>query len=100
MFVQGGANVKAGTSDASRDDNPKPSKVLHIRNIHSDTMEMEIDLLGAPFGRVTNVIMVMKDKNQALLKMEDESSAVAMVSHFAKYMIRLKGMYVRVQYSI
>ena len=62
-------------------------------------MEMEIDLLGAPFGRVTNV-MVMKDKNQALLKMEDESSAVAMVSHFAKYMIRLKGMYVRVQYSI
>lgn len=43
--------------------NSKPSRVIHIRNISSEVSEGEIVHLGAPFGRVTNVL-VLKGKNQ------------------------------------
>ncbi|KAK6638521.1 hypothetical protein RUM43_006788 [Polyplax serrata] len=46
-----------------KNQNVKPSKVIHIRNIPSDVSEPEIIHLGIPFGRVTNVL-VLKGKNQ------------------------------------
>ena len=79
----GGARVKM-----------KPSKVVHIRNIRNDVTEAEIIHLGTPFGRVTNVL-VLKGKNQALLEMEEESSAVSMVNCVSK----LREGSVYVQYS-
>lgn len=37
---------------------PRPSKVVHIRNIPSDVSETEIVHLGIPFGRVSNVLVL------------------------------------------
>jgi polypyrimidine tract-binding protein 2 len=46
-----------------KNQNGKPSKVIHIRNIPNEVTEAEIIHLGIPFGRVTNVL-VLKGKNQ------------------------------------
>lgn len=46
-----------------KNQNGKPSRVIHIRNIPNEVTEPEIIHLGIPFGRVTNVL-VLKGKNQ------------------------------------
>jgi len=77
---------------------PRPSKVVHIRNIPSDVSETEIVHLGIPFGRVSNVL-VLKGKNQAFLELADETAAVAMVTYFTNCVAQLRGRSVYVQYS-
>ncbi|XP_066993479.1 polypyrimidine tract-binding protein 1 isoform X3 [Anabrus simplex] len=78
--------------------NGKPSKVIHIRNIPNEVTEAEIIHLGIPFGRVTNVL-VLKGKNQAFLEMADEVAASTMVTYFTNCMAQLRGRAVYVQFS-
>ncbi|EEB19455.1 Polypyrimidine tract-binding protein, putative [Pediculus humanus corporis] len=77
-----------------KNQNVKPSKVIHIRNIPSDVSEPEIIHLGIPFGRVTNVL-VLKGKNQVRY----ELSASEMVSYFTSCAAQLRGRAVFVQFS-
>jgi len=58
-----------------------PSRVVHIRNIHSSVTEADVIQLGLPFGRVSNILM-LKQKNQAFMEFERESSANTMVEYF------------------
>lgn len=44
--------------DMLQENNTKPSRVVHIRNIPSDVTETEIVHLGIPFGRVSNVLVL------------------------------------------
>ena len=46
------------------------SKVIHIRNIPNDVTEDEIIALGYPFGKVTNVLVLI-GKEQAFIEMDD-----------------------------
>ncbi|KZC07870.1 Polypyrimidine tract-binding protein 1 [Dufourea novaeangliae] len=78
--------------------NSKPSRVIHIRNIPNEVSVGEIVHLGAPFGRVTNVL-VLKGKNQAFLEMADENVATAMVAYYATCIAQLRGRIVYVQFS-
>ncbi|XP_043262124.1 polypyrimidine tract-binding protein 2 isoform X1 [Colletes gigas] len=78
--------------------NGKPSRVIHIRNIPNEVSDCEIIHLGAPFGRVTNVL-VLKGKNQAFLEMADENAAATMVSYYASCIAQLRGRAVYVQFS-
>ena len=59
-----------------------PSKVLHLRNLPDSVTEKEVVLLGLPFGRVVNVLL-LRQKNQAFLEMGDAASASAMVSYYS-----------------
>eukprot|EP00794_Sanderia_malayensis_P008074 gene8074-8938_t len=72
--------MEAGQKKMRVDDNPA-SRVLHIRNIPRDVTESEIITLGTPFGRVTN-ILYMKNNQQALLELEDESAAKKTVNYY------------------
>nr|CAD7425365.1 unnamed protein product [Timema monikensis] len=81
-----------------KNQNGKPSKVIHIRNIPNEVTEAEIIHLGIPFGRVTNVL-VLKGKNQAFLEMADEVAASTMVNYFTSCMAQLRGRAVYVQFS-
>ncbi|XP_069703471.1 polypyrimidine tract-binding protein 2 isoform X12 [Periplaneta americana] len=81
-----------------KNQNGKPSKVIHIRNIPNEVTEAEIIHLGIPFGRVTNVL-VLKGKNQAFLEMADEVAASTMVTYFTSCMAQLRGRAVYVQFS-
>ncbi|XP_055586157.1 polypyrimidine tract-binding protein 2 isoform X5 [Uranotaenia lowii] len=76
----------------------KPSRVVHIRNIPTESSEVDVMHLGVPFGRVTNVL-VLKGKNQAFLEMADESAATSMVTMFTTTPPIVRGRPVYVQYS-
>ncbi|XP_058456182.1 polypyrimidine tract-binding protein 2 isoform X2 [Malaya genurostris] len=76
----------------------KPSRVVHIRNIPSESSEVDVMHLGVPFGRVTNVL-VLKGKNQAFLEMADESAATSMVTMFTATPPIVRGRTVYVQFS-
>ncbi|XP_076300667.1 polypyrimidine tract-binding protein 1 heph isoform X6 [Lasioglossum baleicum] len=78
--------------------NTKPSKVIHIRNIPNEVSDAEVVHLGAPFGRVTNVL-VLKGKNQAFLELADENSAATMVGYYGTCIAQLRGRIVYVQFS-
>lgn len=81
-----------------KNQNGKPSRVIHIRNIPNEVSEGEIINLGFPFGRVTNVL-VLKGKNQAFLEMADEISATTMVNYYCNCPAQLRGRNVFVQFS-
>lgn len=58
-----------------------PSKVLHLRNLPESVRENEVAGLALPFGRVANILL-LRQKNQALLEMEDIPTATALVSYY------------------
>ena len=58
-----------------------PSRVLHVRHLPANATEVEVAALGAPFGRVMN-IMILRTRNQALMEMADEASATALVNFY------------------
>lgn len=91
-------NNEAKKVKLDKNQNGKPSKVIHIRNIPNEVTEAEIIHLGIPFGRVTNVL-VLKGKNQAFLEMADEVAASTMVTYFTSCMAQLRGRAVYVQFS-
>jgi len=59
-----------------------PSKVLHLRNLPDGVTEKEVVLLGVPFGRVANILL-LKQKNQAFLEMGDASAASSLVAYYS-----------------
>ncbi|XP_059146841.1 polypyrimidine tract-binding protein 3-like isoform X2 [Physella acuta] len=73
-----------------------PSRVVHIRSLPNDAAETDVVQLGMPFGKMTNVL-VLKQKNQAFLEFQEETSAVNMVSYFKTNpaQVRLKSCYVQ-----
>ena len=58
-----------------------PSKVLHLRNLPESVRENEVAGLALPFGRVANILL-LRQKNQALLEMEDVATATALISYY------------------
>ena len=63
------------------DAQPVPSKVLHLRNLPESVRENEVAGLALPFGRVANILL-LRQKNQALLEMEDIATATALVNYY------------------
>lgn len=76
----------------------KPSRVIHVGNIPHDTTDAEVVLLGVPFGRVTNVL-VLRSKNQAFLEMSDENAASNLVQKYSQTQPQIRGRAVYTQFS-
>jgi len=75
-----------------------PSKVLHLRNLPDGVTEKEVVLLGVPFGRVANILL-LKQKNQAFLEMGDASAASSLVTYYSGVPATVRDRTVYVQYS-
>ena len=60
----------------------KVSKVLHCRNIPSDTTQQELINLANQFGVVSNVL-ILKGKNQAFIQMDDEQAANELMQYYS-----------------
>ncbi|XP_074641879.1 polypyrimidine tract-binding protein 1-like isoform X13 [Tubulanus polymorphus] len=75
-----------------------PSKVLHVRNVPQDATVADIVMLGVPFGKVTNYVLLTK-KAQALVEMEDVQKATAMRDYYTMHTPQLRGKNVHVQFS-
>lgn len=59
-----------------------PSKVLHLRNLPDNVTDREVFLLGLPFGRVANVLL-LRSKSQAFLEMAESSAASTMINYYS-----------------
>ena len=75
-----------------------PSKVLHVRSLPPDTTEAELTQLAIPFGRVSGVLM-LNNKGQAFVQMEDVSQAVALVQYYSSVHAIVRGIVVFFQFS-
>uniref|UniRef100_A0A8B9GAH8 Polypyrimidine tract binding protein 3 n=1 Tax=Amazona collaria TaxID=241587 RepID=A0A8B9GAH8_9PSIT len=75
-----------------------PSRVLHIRQIPSDATKAEIISLVIPFGKVTNFLRI-KRKCQALLEMDSEEAAIALVNYCNYFVPHLHSQPVYIQFS-
>ena len=60
----------------------QPSKVIHLRNLPDSVTDKEVMMLGLPFGRVVNVLL-LRSKNQAFIEMADASHAASMLTYYA-----------------
>eukprot|EP00731_Ephydatia_muelleri_P018505 Em0011g545a len=75
-----------------------PSKVLHLRNLPDGVTEREVMLLGVPFGKVVNVLL-LKHKNQAFLEMAEPAAASGLVSYYNTVPATIRDRSVYVQFS-
>jgi RNA recognition motif-containing protein len=101
--VYAAAAYNGGGNAAKRmrlsDDNPKPSRVLHLRGIPADTTEAEIFQLTQVFGVANNIILT-RSKNQALVEMSDLTTAQLMVEHHRNVPARIRSHLIHIQYSV
>ncbi|XP_028763867.1 polypyrimidine tract-binding protein homolog 3 [Neltuma alba] len=76
----------------------EPSKVIHIRNVGHEISENDLLQLFQPFGVITKLVM-LRAKNQALLQMQDISSAVSALQYYENVQPSIRGRNVYVQFS-
>ncbi|EOA36674.1 hypothetical protein CARUB_v10012016mg [Capsella rubella] len=74
------------------------SKVIHVRNVGHEISENDLLQLFQPFGVITKLVM-LRAKNQALLQMQDVSSAVSALQFFTNVQPTIRGRNVYVQFS-
>ena len=60
----------------------QPSKVIHLRNLPENVTDKEVMMLGLPFGRVVNILL-LRSKSQAFIEMSDASNAASMLAYYA-----------------
>ncbi|KAL9245681.1 hypothetical protein vseg_019305 [Gypsophila vaccaria] len=76
----------------------EPSKVIHVRNVGQEITESDLLQLAQPFGPVNKLVM-LRTKNQALLQMQDLTSAVSLVDCFTNTQPSVRGRNVYMQFS-
>ncbi|KAK8567078.1 hypothetical protein V6N13_110156 [Hibiscus sabdariffa] len=74
------------------------SKVIHIRNVGPEISENDLRELFQPFGGIPKLVM-LHAKNQALLQMQDVSSAVNAMQFYTNVQPTIRGRNVYVQFS-
>ncbi|CAI5443782.1 unnamed protein product [Caenorhabditis angaria] len=74
------------------------SKVVHVRNIPPDLVDVELIQLCVQYGTMSNYMM-LKGKSQAFVEFEDENSASAFVSAMTAVPIQIRGRTVFAQFS-
>ncbi|CAA7024409.1 unnamed protein product [Microthlaspi erraticum] len=74
------------------------SKVIHVRNVGHEISENDLLQLFQPFGVITKLVM-LRAKNQALLQMQDVSSAVSALQFFTNVQPTIRGRNVYIQFS-
>ncbi|CAD6195602.1 unnamed protein product [Caenorhabditis auriculariae] len=74
------------------------SKVVHVRNIPPDMVDVELIQLCVPYGPISNYMM-LKGKSQAFVEYEDESGAVGFVTSMTAMPIQIRGRTIFAQYS-
>ncbi|CAN8302586.1 unnamed protein product [Cochlearia groenlandica] len=74
------------------------SKVIHVRNVGHEISENDLLQLFQPFGVITKLVM-LRAKNQALIQMEDVSSAITALQFFTNVQPTIRGRNVYIQFS-
>ncbi|XGW12730.1 hypothetical protein V3C99_013412 [Haemonchus contortus] len=91
------AQIAAPTHCSASSSTPR-SRVVHIRNIPPDMVDVELIQLCVPYGPLSNYMM-LKGKSQAFVEYEDEHSAVGFVTSMNAVPIQIRGRTIFAQYS-
>lgn len=91
------AQIAAPTHCTASSSTPR-SRVVHIRNIPPDMVDVELIQLCVPYGPLSNYMM-LKGKSQAFVEYEDEHSAVGFVTSMNAVPIQIRGRTIFAQYS-
>lgn len=59
----------------------EPSRVLHFRNVTPEVSQADLQGLCSSFGKVENILL-LRDKNQALVQMDSIASASQVMNFF------------------
>ncbi|KAK6732291.1 hypothetical protein RB195_016589 [Necator americanus] len=93
------AQIAAPTAHCTATSSSTPrSRVVHIRNIPPDMVDVELIQLCVPYGPLSNYMM-LKGKSQAFVEYEDEHSAVGFVTSMNAVPIQIRGRTIFAQYS-
>ncbi|WKX96614.1 hypothetical protein Q1695_012782 [Nippostrongylus brasiliensis] len=92
------AQIATSTTHCSASSSTPRSRVVHIRNIPPDMVDVELIQLCVPYGPLSNYMM-LKGKSQAFVEYEDEHSAVGFVSSMNAVPIQIRGRTIFAQYS-
>lgn len=76
----------------------EPSKVIHVRNVGHEISENDLLQLFQPFGVITKLVM-LRAKNQALLQMQDVTTAVNALQFYTTVQPSIRGRNVYIQFS-
>lgn len=76
----------------------EPSKVIHLRNVGSEVTEHDLLSLAQNFGVVAKVVNI-RSKNQALLQMQDLTSAANMIQYYSEVQPTIRGSRLYMQFS-
>lgn len=76
----------------------EPSKVIHVRNVGHEIAETDLLQIFQPFGAISKLVM-LRAKNQALVQMQDLTSAINVLQYYANVQPSVKGRNVYVQFS-
>lgn len=76
----------------------EPSRVLHLRNVTSEVSHADLQNLASPFGKVQNIVL-LRDKNQALIQMDSVAAASAVLNFYTTGYTEVGGRRVYLKYS-
>eukprot|EP00668_Euglena_longa_P025989 GGOE01032510.1.p1 GENE.GGOE01032510.1~~GGOE01032510.1.p1 ORF type:complete len:297 (+),score=70.20 GGOE01032510.1:25-891(+) len=76
----------------------EPSRVLHLRNVTSEVSHADLQNLASPFGKVQNIVL-LRDKNQALIQMDSVAGASAVLNFYTTGYTEVGGRRVYLKYS-
>ncbi|CAJ0956017.1 unnamed protein product, partial [Mesorhabditis belari] len=94
-------NLPSSTSNHRNVDSgppPKPSRVVHLRNIPSDMVDVELVHFCMQYGKINNY-MLLKGKNQAFVEFEEQMCSTTMCDSLAAVPIQIRGRTMFAQYS-
>jgi len=75
-----------------------PSKVIHFRNVGPEVTQSDLAALCTPFGGIHQVLL-LRNKNQALVQMQEISAAVNLMAYYSTVQAQVKGRNVYPQFS-
>lgn len=90
----------AGDAQPRNNDIGEASTVIHLRNVTPEVSQLSIQNTIQSFGRIRNIVM-LRQKNQALVEMESTNAAQQLVEFFKDPgYVEIDGRRVYVRYSL
>ncbi|VDL85576.1 unnamed protein product [Schistocephalus solidus] len=66
------------------------SRVLHVRRLPPDVVEMDVAKFAMPFGTILNLVLTKKS-GQALIEMTSSTVSGEMIDYYSRHPLTLRG---------
>ncbi|BHF69177.1 Polypyrimidine tract-binding protein 2 [Sparganum proliferum] len=84
------SSAKRARLDTPPSINPIASRVLHVRRLPPDVVEMDVVKFAMPFGVILNLVLTKKS-GQALIEMTSSTVSGTMIEYYSRHPPSLRG---------